>query len=144
MDLFLSPSSIYPFVVCNCPDVVTKDVIEKFIRLWKSQPFISVIGTKDVTESTFDTDGIKDGENSNDEKPFFGALLSSSGLMMQQHKSQKTFDLLANLLTALVKNNLINLSFINSQCVSLLRHEWNQVIFLPFYAVTKEKNCQNQ
>lgn len=62
-----------------------------------------------------------------DSNYLFSMVLSPAALLAQQHRHKHSFLVLADLLTALIKNDLMTISFINQQCVKLLRQEWDQV-----------------
>lgn len=63
----------------------------------------------------------------------FAQILSPANVFAQQLKPRESFAALANVITALIKNNLMTINFVNDQSVKLLRQEWNQVINITLH-----------
>lgn len=130
-------------VVCNRPDVVTKEVIDQFISLWKCKQFAVFIrppSTAKPSELINESEDLDCDTQLNSEdqskKPkiidtnyVFSMILSPVYVFAQQYKPQASFDKLAELMTNLIKNGLMSIEFVNEQSMKLLRGdlEWNQV-----------------
>lgn len=133
MEIFLFPLYFsYILLVANRHDIVDKDLIKRFIRVWKSEnvePFIQWKDSNDGKDMS-----AKQMENEidliTDDIYIFSSLLTPLNLISLEGKMKVTFTTFANVITALVKDKLVTLSFINNQCVSLLRQEWDQVNIL--------------
>lgn len=124
-------------VVCKRHELVTKQVIDQFIGLWKSKQFAIFVRPPVTTESQLE---MQDNENrmnisvdqtkkskSIDTIYLFAMVLSPVCVFAQQNRPSATFDKLALLITALIKNSLMSVAFLNEQCMKLMHHQWNQV-----------------
>lgn len=132
--------------VYNRHEIVSKELINRFVSIWTSKQLAPFVVTPaendDDTEQQSQMDRSSgataaDGGDENDSAVInehrldgnylFSMVLSPAALLAQQHKPAQSFMVLADLLTVLVKNDLMTISFINKQCVKLLRQEWEQV-----------------
>lgn len=66
-------------------------------------------------------------EHRQDANYLFSMILSPAALLAQQYRPKQSFVVLADVLTALIESDLMTISFVNKQCVKLLRQEWVQV-----------------
>lgn len=57
----------------------------------------------------------------------FSMLLTPGMVFLQYHRPKQSFEVLGKCITELINNRLVNIHFINEQCVKLLREEWEQV-----------------
>lgn len=128
------------FTVHNRYEIVSKELINRFISLWTCKQFAPFVVTSLENENDGETktdihSSEADSENDlaiinecrHDGNYLFSMLLTPAAVLAQQHRPRQSFIILADLLTALIKNDLMTISFINKQCVKLLRHEWAQV-----------------
>lgn len=125
--------------VYNRVDIVTKPIIEHFIKLWQLKAFTLFVQPPSILSQC---DAIKLPDNQIDiasnivqskkSKPYdtnylFSYILSAVNVWVQQHKHRIHFEKLADLITALIKNRLMTLAFLNEQCMKLLHLEWEKV-----------------
>lgn len=137
-------------LVCNRHDLMAKQVIDDFITLWKCEQFAifaraPAARTQPTTE-TGDRAQLQD-ENygggvgsatqddsidsqSNKPKPIdtnylFSMLFSPLHIFMQQHKAPSSFECLARFTVELIRHQLMTISFLNEQCLKLLKMEWD-------------------
>lgn len=121
--------SFVRFLVANRHNIVEKDLIKRFIRVWKSKSIEQFVQYKVSNECK--EMSAEQMENKIDliteDIYIFAMLLTPLNLVMLVGKSKGTFTTFANVITALVKDKLVTISFINNQCICLLRKEWDQV-----------------
>lgn len=126
------------FAVRNRYEIVSKELINRFVSMWMCKQFAPFVVTPpenecdtepiaDTGEASAESDSAIINEFHVDGNYLFSMVLSPAALLAQQHKPKQSFIVLAELLTALIKNDLMTISFINKQCVNLLRQEWEQV-----------------
>lgn len=139
--------------------MITKSIIEQFIKLWKLKQFTlfvqppskSQTTQSDIIESqdnqtkvTSDTvvDAAVDKDPSIiDAKPLkpsdstylFSVILSPVNVYAQQAKPRIHYEKLADLIIMLIKNRLMSLAFLNEQCMNLLHMQWDPVIIDLFF-----------
>lgn len=131
------------------------------MSIWTSKQFAPFVVTPAEIEcdtapkmDTPPIDGIENdsaiiNELRNDDKYLFSMVLSPIALFAQQHKPKQSFIVLADLLTAFITNDLMTISFVNKQCVKLLRQVWEQVRAYSIrlcqidciFSNKKQKNC---
>lgn len=132
--------------------MVTEQVIDQFIKLWKCKQFAVFVRPKTITMSTSEStehqnsdtqpNSTDDGDDDDDDdasmKPklidsnyLFSLVFSPVYVFAQQNKPATSFDKLANLMTKLIKNGLMSIAFLNEQSMNLMQQwnhsEWNQV-----------------
>lgn len=126
------------FAVRNRYEIVSKELINRFVSMWMGKQFAPFVvtpaesecdakPTADTGEAGAESDSAIMNECRVDGNYLFSMVLSPAALLAQQYKPKQSFIVLAELLTALIKNDLMTISFINTQCVKLLRQEWEQV-----------------
>lgn len=122
--------------------MVTKKVIDQFISLWKCKQFVVFVrppppspaaNESETRDSEIQSDSVED--QSKKPKPIdtnylFSMILSPVYVFAQQNKSPTTFDKLAEFIAKLIKNDLMNVAFLNEQGMKLMHLEWNQVFSL--------------
>lgn len=160
-DKLLNSFRIFSFnlIVCNRPEMVTKSIIEKFIKLWKLKQFTLFVQPPSQSQTTqsdyiesqdkqtnassdtgvnavFDTDTatidakpLKPSDNTY----LFSVILSPVNVYTQQSKPRIHFEKLADLVIILIKNRLMSLEFFNEQCMNLLHMQWDPVIIDLFF-----------
>lgn len=125
-------------VVCNRPDVVTNEVIDQFISLWKCKQFTVFVRppieaqTNESETQDYDTQSNLNVDQSKkpkliDTNYLFSMVLSPVYIFTQQHKSQASFDKLAQFMTKLIKSGLMSIEFLNEQYMKLLHLIWEEV-----------------
>lgn len=125
------------FSVCNRHDIVTNSLTEQFIKLWRRKQFkLFVCDPATTTDQHPDASHVS--TEFDEEKPaanrknaqnnyIFAMVLSPVYVFAQQSKPRASFQKLANFITLLIKNHLMNFAFLNEQSMKLLHIEWNQV-----------------
>lgn len=108
---------------------------EQFIKLWKSKQFelfvcnhVTATESQDLFTENESGSGKPTKSRSMQNNYLFGLVLSPVYIFAQQNKARASFEKLAELITQLIKNRLMTVAFVNEQCMSLLRLEWNQVL----------------
>lgn len=156
-------------LICNRHELMTKQVIEQFINLWRSEQFsmfvrvpttattaaVSATSGQDHSDDNNinSTDSIEKKPKLNDTNYLFAMILSPLHMLMLQHKSTSSssattsgsFDCLAQFVAELIKNHLMTISFLNDQCLKLLKMEW-EATTLKFLAKTIQRvidDCKN-
>lgn len=141
------------FAVRNRCEIVSKELIHRFVSMWVGKPFAPFVvtpaenecdaePTADTGEVGAESDSAINNECRVDGNYLFSMVLSPAALLAQQHKPKQSFIVLAELLTALIKNDLMTISFINKQCVKLLRQEWEQVSAFDLHEPCAMSNCR--
>lgn len=148
----IGQSTVYLAVllICNRHDLITKQIIEQFINLWRSEQFamfvrvpmaITPTSTSASTTSISEHQNRNIGANCNDDNSIenqskksrlidtnylFSMILSPLHILMQQNKSSSSgsFECLAQFVAELIKNHLMTISFVNDQCLKLLKMDW--------------------
>lgn len=122
-------------------------VIDQFISLWQCKQFAMFVQPPTsaaiaTTPSTTDSQLQDRSSQSNfiedqSKKPklidtnyMFSMILSPLNVFIQQNKSAASFERLAQLMTKLIKNRLMTISFVNEQSLKLMHMEWDQVRYL--------------
>lgn len=162
----IGQSTVYLAVllICNRHDLMTKQIIEQLINLWRSEQFAmfvrvptttataaaaaasissgsehldrNIAGNRNDDNNINTIDSVENQSKKarlNDTNYLFSMILSPLHILMQQHKSTSTassssasgsFDCLAQFVAELIKNQLMTISFVNDQCLKLLKMEW--------------------
>lgn len=134
---------LFPFIyaVYNRYEIVSKELINQFVSIWTSKQFASFVVTpaendddaEQPTSAAESTGGGSENDSAiakelrHDANYLFSMILSPAALLAQQYRPKQSFIVLADVLTALIESDLMTISFVNKQCVKLLRQEWVQV-----------------
>lgn len=121
-------------LICNRNDLVTDHTIDRFIKLWKYKQFeLFVHFTEEQTKSPkfIDTNYL------------FSVVLSPVWVFMQHSKHGNKFEKLTHLLIKLIKNDLMNIRFLNEQYMKLLQSKLNQTTLETIAGIIKKviDNC---
>lgn len=153
--LFFLSSSSSKRTVCNRDDIVTKSMIDQFVKVWQLKAFTlfvqppTTISQSDkielhdnqskmvsdasavavATATTATTEAERKPKSFDSSNYLFSLILSPVNVFAQQLKPRNSFEKLANIITMLIKNRLMSLAFLNEQCMQLLHMEWHQVSF---------------
>lgn len=119
------------FTVTNKHEAVSTALINRCVTFWKSDKlaaFVTVPVEVEVeSEPPGLTDAKKDKQKLNTSLYIFADILAPVFVHAQMLKPKKSFEILGNFLVQLLKSHLVTISFLNGQCVKLLRHEWEHV-----------------
>lgn len=101
-------------LVANRPEVLTKDLLDKLIDLWKHEKLEMFTYNKMETPKMKASNFI------------FSSVISSRFILTMNKKPRQSFELFSNVLVEFVKNKFINLEHINEQSVRLYKIEWDK------------------
>lgn len=114
--------------VCERSDLITKNLIKKFISVWKNTPIVFHTKSTDREEEDIDIAAQDDQKTktitmSNN---IFQDIISIQYLA-RMSSSPNAFEGMKMVLTELINEKFISPSELNDQCVYLFREEWPQV-----------------
>lgn len=121
-------------VVCNRHDVVNRQVIDQFIRLWQCKQFALFIRPtigELKNAGAVNEQMLMEQMNKTkimDTNYIFNLILSPVHVFAQQDKPKASFEKLANLIAKLIEHQLMTLEYLNEQTVKLLRIQWNNEV----------------
>lgn len=125
--LFLSLSLCY--LVANRPELVTKEILAKLFMIWHHEKLLPFT-TKISSDKGDDDDEISQQSHNNRLKMsnfIFNNVISSRFMVMLVGRDEKSFEVYADFLVELIKENFITIEIVNELSIGLYKHEWNKV-----------------
>lgn len=133
------PSSfLFCYIVANRPELVTKEILAKLFMIWHHEKLLPFTATKTSADKEDDDNEISQQSHNNRLRMsnfIFNNVISSRFMVMLVGRDEKSFQVYADFLVELIKENFITIEIVNELSIGLYKHEWNKVRIIVFECV---------
>lgn len=118
-------------IICNRCDLMTRDIQEKFMEIFRHEKIIEYTknDADENNKSLVDRSDLDDSKSSKifTSNSIFANVISGRFLHLMEDKPRENFQVFADFLMTLVKNQYLDVDSLTTQSLTLYKEEWKRV-----------------